>query len=144
MVTRTRKPWTPRLTESVRHRELIAELQTGGALVGGFRRATEAVVGAAGGCTFVEAPKIVPDAYGFNHARQVVFVYEVCVAHWITGKKRAAVRAWAKWLAVHGWSIRLIKVNAAGGMVGIDPDSGELDADSLQRVADILAGRIDP
>lgn len=138
-----RKPWTPRLTESVRHRELVLELQTGGALVGGFRRATEAVVGAAGGCTFVEAP-IVPDAYGFNRARQVVFVYEVCVAHWITGKKRAAVRAWAKWLAAHGWSIRLIKVNAAGGMVGIDPDSGELDADSLQRVADILAGRIDP
>jgi hypothetical protein len=140
VATAPQKPRTPRKTESDRHRELVAQLRMAGLGVGAFRRVVEQAVGAC----FEDAPKIIPDAYGFMAEGLGVVVYEVCVAHWITRKKRAALRAWREWLAQHGWSIRLIKVDANGGMVGIDLDSGQLDAESMRRAVDIISGRIDP
>jgi hypothetical protein len=140
VATAPQKPRTPRKAESDRHRELVAQLRMAGLGVGAFRRVVEQAVGAC----FEDAPKIIPDAYGFRADGLGVVVYEVCVAHWITRKKRAALRAWREWLAQRGWSIRLIRVDVQGCMVGIDLDSGELDAESRQRVIDILTRKIEP
>lgn len=132
----TRKAWTPRKTESDKHRAMVQALLDAGASAGGFRRAVETAVGA----VFDAAPRIVPDAYAINPLTKSVAIYEVCVAHWITRRKRAAVVSWLEWLDPFGWSIRLVKIEERG-YVGIDPYDGYPDAESVQLVADRLSGR---
>lgn len=125
---------------SALHRKLVADLVIGGAAIGGFRHAVEETFG----CLFVEAPKIVPDAYFIRHDTRRIGIFEVTVSHRLTRKKLDAIRKWRDWIVGHDWSLRLLEINRSGGILGINPDHGEADDESIQRVADILAGRIVP
>jgi hypothetical protein len=126
------------------HQGLIATIVSGGAQTGDFRRVVERAIGA----RFDGAPRVVPDAYGFNLELKRVVLFEVEVSFGLTRRKLDRLCAWRDWLQEHGWGLKLLVCKPHGdrggmAMSGIDPDTGEWDAESHRHWWDILAGKID-
>lgn len=122
-------------TMSDQHRSLQEQLQLMGAKKRLFRKAIEHAVGA----RFVEAPRIIPDAYAINAGEKHVMLFEVCISYMPRWPKLDKVAAWFEWLKQHGWSARLLYVTE-GGMVGIDPEGGGLDAEHMAALDKHLKG----
>jgi hypothetical protein len=126
------------------HRDLVAGLVRGGALVNGFRKSVEKAIGH----RFVGAPQFIPDAYLIVREDRRIVLLEVEVSNGLTRSKLAKIQAWRDWLRGHGWRLRLVKVepttNGNCSYVGVDPESGDMDDESRQRVVDILQRRIEP
>lgn len=122
-----------------RHRELIQKLVKIGCSTGGFRDALEESIGH----RFDDAPKIIPDAYLIKPDLHAVGMFEVTVTSGMGRCKLDKICRWRDWIVGHGWSFRLIEVYEHGKCFGIDPETGDLDDESNQRVADFFSGRIE-
>lgn len=122
-------------TMSDQHRDLQGWLQSLGAKKKLFRKAVEQAVGE----RFVDAPRIIPDAYAVNADEKHVLFLEVCISRMPGWAKLDKVAAWFRWLKDRGWSARLLYVTETG-IVGIDPEGGGLDAEHMAALDKHLKG----